>query len=135
LFMFCTFPPTAPPQRHGAENLNARTSTRKVDSQLQSRIRRHVPKDSFLIYNCVPRKLKRHSSQNQNTDIRPLLDSLVSALAVYAIAFRSKLSLFDRRAHLKTVRCLWFPTSDRLETWLILSGTIRSKPHLNHGLT
>ena len=38
---------------------------RKVDSQLQSRIRLHVPKDSFLIYNCVPRKLKRHSSQNQ----------------------------------------------------------------------
>jgi len=42
----------------------ARTG-RKVDSQLQSRIRRHVPKNSFLIYNCVPRKLKRHSSQNQ----------------------------------------------------------------------
>ena len=38
---------------------------RKVDSQLQSRIRCHVPKDSFLIYNCFPRKLKRHSSQNQ----------------------------------------------------------------------
>ena len=38
---------------------------RKVDSQLQSRIRRHVPKDSFLIYNCAPRKLKKHSSQNQ----------------------------------------------------------------------
>jgi len=35
--------------------------TRKVDRQLQSRIRRHVPKDSFLIYNCVPCKLKRHS--------------------------------------------------------------------------
>jgi len=67
--------------------------TRKVDSQLQSRIRRHVPKDSFLIYNCVPRKLKRHSSQNQNADIRHLLDSLVSALAVYATAFRSKHSL------------------------------------------
>ena len=66
---------------------------RKVDSQLQSRIRLHVPKDSFLIYNCVPRKLKRHSSQNQNADIRHLLDSLVSALAVYATAFRSKLSL------------------------------------------
>jgi len=33
---------------------------RKDDSQLQSRISRHVPKDSFLIYNCVPRKLKRH---------------------------------------------------------------------------
>ena len=66
---------------------------RKVDSQLQSRIRLHVPKDTFLIYNCVPRKLKRHSSQNQNADIRHLLDSLVSALAVYATAFRSKLSL------------------------------------------
>ena len=38
---------------------------RKVDSQLQSRIRLHVPKDSFLIYNCVPRKLKRQSSLNQ----------------------------------------------------------------------
>jgi len=36
----------------------------KVDSKLQ-RIRRYVPKDSFLIYNCVPRKLKRHSSSNQ----------------------------------------------------------------------
>jgi len=34
---------------------------------------------------------------------------------------------FDSRAYLKTVRRLWFPTSDRLETWLILSGTIRSK--------
>ena len=67
--------------------------SRKVDGQLQSRIRLHVPKDSFLIYNCVPRKLKRHSSQNQNADIRHLLDSLVSALAVYATAFRSKLSL------------------------------------------
>ena len=66
---------------------------RKVDSRLQSRIRRHGPKDSFLIYNCVPRKLKRHSSQNHNADIRHLLDSLVSALAVYATAFRSKLSL------------------------------------------
>jgi len=38
---------------------------RKVDSQLQSRIRLHVPKDSFLIYNCVPRKFKRQSSLNQ----------------------------------------------------------------------
>jgi len=36
---------------------------------------------------------------------------------------------FDSRAHLKTVRRLWFPTSDRLETCLILSGTIRSKQH------
>ena len=36
---------------------------------------------------------------------------------------------FDSRAHLKTVRRLWFPTSDRLETWLILSGTIRSKQY------
>ena len=45
-------------QSRDASNRN----TRKVDSQLQSRIRRHVPKDSFLIYNCVPRKLKRHSS-------------------------------------------------------------------------
>jgi len=36
---------------------------------------------------------------------------------------------FDSRAHLKTVRCLWFPTSDRLETWLIPSGTIRSKQY------
>jgi len=35
---------------------------RKVDSQLQSRIRRHVPKGSFLIYNCVPRKLNRLDS-------------------------------------------------------------------------
>ena len=31
--------------------------SRKVDSQLQSRIRLHVSQDSFLIYNCVPRKL------------------------------------------------------------------------------
>jgi len=66
-------------------------AVRKVDSQLQSRIRLHVPEDSCLIYNCVPRKLKRHSSQNQNADIRHLLDSLVSALAFYATAFRSKL--------------------------------------------
>ena len=36
---------------------------------------------------------------------------------------------FDTRAHLKTVRRLWFPTSDRLEIWLILSGTIRSKQY------
>ena len=39
---------------------------------------------------------------------------------------------FDIRAHLswvhlKTVRRLWFPTSDRLETWLIPSGTTRSR--------
>ena len=37
---------------------------------------------------------------------------------------------FGSRAHLKTVRRLWFPTSDRLETWLIPSGTIRSKQNL-----
>jgi len=36
---------------------------------------------------------------------------------------------FDSRAHLKTVRRLWFPTSDRLETWLMLSRTIRSKQY------
>jgi len=36
---------------------------------------------------------------------------------------------FDNRAHLKTVRRLWFSTFDRLETWLILSGTIRSKQY------
>jgi len=36
---------------------------------------------------------------------------------------------FDSRAHLKAVRRLWFPTSDRLKTWLILSGTIRSKQY------
>ena len=40
---------------------------------------------------------------------------------------------FDSRAHLKTVRRLWFPTSDSLETWLILSGIIRSKQY--HELT
>ena len=32
---------------------------------------------------------------------------------------------FDSRAHLQTVRRLWFPTSNRLETWPILSGTIQ----------
>ena len=32
-------------------------------------------------------------SQNQNADIRHLLDSLVSALALYATAFRCRLSL------------------------------------------
>ena len=52
-----------------------------------------VTKDSFLIYNCVPHKLKRHPFLKQNADIRHLLDSLVSALVVYATAFRSKLSL------------------------------------------
>jgi len=26
-------------------------------------------------------------------------------------------------------RCLWFPTSDRLQTWLILSGTTRSRQY------
>jgi len=36
---------------------------------------------------------------------------------------------FDSRAHLKTVRSLWFPTFDRFENWLILSGTIRSKQY------
>ena len=36
---------------------------------------------------------------------------------------------FDSSAHLKTVHRLWFPTSDRLDTWLILSGTIRSKQY------
>jgi len=36
---------------------------------------------------------------------------------------------FNSRAHLKILRRLWFPTSDRLETWLILSGTIRSKQY------
>ena len=49
-----------------------------------------------MIYNCVPRKLQRHSSQNQmpTFDIFSLVsDSLVYALAVYATAFRSKLSL------------------------------------------
>jgi len=34
---------------------------------------------------------------------------------------------FDSRAHLQTVCRVWFPTSDRLETWLIPSGTTRSK--------
>jgi len=45
---------------------------------------------------------------------------------------------FDSRAHLKTVRGLWFPASDRLEIWLILSRTIRSTrtiKRVNHGLT
>jgi len=37
--------------------------------------------------------LKRHSSPKPNADIPHLLDSLVSALALYATAFRSKLSL------------------------------------------
>jgi len=36
---------------------------------------------------------------------------------------------FDSEAHLKTVRRLWLPTSDRLETWLIPSGSIRSKQY------
>ena len=36
---------------------------------------------------------------------------------------------FDSRIHRKTVRRLWFPTSDRLEIWLFLSGTIRSKQY------
>jgi len=37
--------------------------------------------------------------------------------------------LFDSRAHLKTMRHSWFPTSDCLETWLIPSRTIRSEQH------
>jgi len=40
---------------------------------------------------------------------------------------------FDSTAHFKTVRSLWFPTSDRLETWLIPSRTIRPKQY--HGST
>ena len=36
---------------------------------------------------------------------------------------------FDSRANLRTMRLLWFPTSDRLESWLIPSDTIRSKQY------
>ena len=40
-----------------------------------------------LIYNCAPRNFKRHFLLKPNADIRHLLDSLVSALAVYATGF------------------------------------------------
>jgi len=76
---------------------------RKVIEQLQSRIRRHVPKDPFLIYYCVPHK-RRGTLSKYNADIRHLLDSLVSALAVYGTAFRSRLSLEWARLLLP-----WFP--------------------------
>ena len=49
--------------------------------------------DPFLFYYCVPHKIRRGILLTTNADIRHLLDSLVSALAVYAIAFRSRLSL------------------------------------------
>jgi len=39
--------------------------------------------------------MKGHLCQNRNADIRHLLDSLVSTLAVYAFAFRFKLYLDD----------------------------------------
>ena len=40
---------------------------------------------------------------------------------------------FENRTHFKTVRRLWFPTSNRLQTWLIPFGTIRNTT--NHDLT
>ena len=49
--------------------------------------------DPFLFYYCVPHKLRRGILLTTNAYIRHLLDSLVSALAVYATAFRSRLSL------------------------------------------
>ena len=49
--------------------------------------------DPFLFYYCVPHKIRRGILLTTNADIRHLLDSLVSALAVYATAFRSRLSL------------------------------------------
>ena len=45
------------------------------------------------MYDCVPRKHEEALSQNPNANIRHLLDSLVSALAVCTTAFRSKLFL------------------------------------------
>jgi len=33
------------------------------------------------------------------------------------------------------VRCLWFPSSDRLETWLIPSWTTKSRQEQSHGST
>ena len=49
--------------------------------------------DPFLFYYCVPHKIRRGILLTTHADIRHLLDSLVSALAVYATAFRSRLSL------------------------------------------
>ena len=72
-------PPSSQPLQKKLASLKEswlNNTIRKVDSQLQSRIRLHVPKDSILIYNCVPRKLKRQSKPN--ADIRHLLDFLVS---------------------------------------------------------
>jgi len=53
--------------------------------------------DPFLFYYCVPHKIRRGILLITNADIRHLLDSLVSALAVYATAFRSRLSLPSMR--------------------------------------
>ena len=52
--------------------------------------------DPFLFYYCVPHKIRRGFFSKPNADLRHLLDSLVSALAVYATAFRSKLYLVCR---------------------------------------
>jgi len=49
--------------------------------------------DPFLFYYCVPHKYEEAFSYKPNADTSHLLDSLVSALAVYATAFRSRLSL------------------------------------------
>ena len=70
----------------------AAAQRRKVDSQLQSQSD-VTSLDPFLFYYCVPHKIPRGTLLKLNADTSHLLDSLVSALAVYATAFRSKLSL------------------------------------------
>ena len=42
---------------------------------------------------------------------------------------------FDSRAHLKTERCLCFPNSDRLETWLLRLSSELTWSRLHHGST
>jgi len=71
--------------------------TQKVSRYLQSRICRHVPtkphhvtslKDPFLFHCCVPHKSSEVSIECRNSPS----SRLVSALAVYATAFRPMLS-------------------------------------------
>ena len=75
--------------------------------------------DPFLFYYCVPHKIRRGILYSKpNADLRHLLDSLVSALAVYATAFRSKLSLYlETHVQIYTCTCIYMQVYNIHTDW------------------
>jgi len=99
-----------------------------------------------------PSKMKSRRSlvRNVRIDFRTLFFDLVQNICPVRFSYLLRLSIFckaprDMRKFpqkcQKIAGCwgrrLWFPTSDRLETWLIPSRTNRSRQisRVNHGLT